>query len=136
MECYLANNTTNPWPGDIDTLLFNHTTGRFDAIIEFKTHNIDSPIENERIGKYGQEDWRRFNVLFDLIDNCYHRLGYWPKLFFIVWGTNEHSTHHDKIKIDLIERDKIVGSTLFPRPGYNVFSQDLFDLLIKKIDEA
>src|SRR5690606_12642801 len=87
VECHLANNTTNPWPGDIDAIIFNNITQRFDAIIEFKTHNIDTPIQNERIGKYGQEDWRRFNVLFDLIDNFHKRYGYKPKLFFIVWGT-------------------------------------------------
>lgn len=136
VECHLANNTTNPWPGDIDALIFNNETQRFDAIIEFKTHNMDTPIQNERIGKYGQEDWRRFNVLFDLIDNFNNRFGYKPKLFFIIWGTNEHSAHHANIKIDVIERNNVVNTTLFPRPDYNVFSQDLFDFLIERINEA
>lgn len=133
VECYLANNTTNPWPGDIDALLYNNINQRFEAIIEFKTHNIDSPVENESIGKYGQEDWRRFNVLFDLIDNFDKTMSYRPKLFFIVWGTKADSPNHANIKIDLIERNNVVNTTLFPRPSYNVFSQDLFECLINQI---
>lgn len=136
VECNLANGTTNPWPGDIDSLIFNNRTHQYEAIIEFKTHNIDSPIQNERIGKYGQEDWRRFNVLFDLIDNFNARLSYRPKLFFIVWGTNATSENHANVKIDLIERNRVVVSRLFPRPPYNAFSPDLFNYLIQMANET
>ncbi|MFB0497310.1 hypothetical protein ABID99_003547 [Mucilaginibacter sp. OAE612] len=136
LECYLANHTTNPWPGDIDAMIYNLGTGRFEAIIEFKTHNMDAPVQNEWIGKYGDEDWRRFNVLFDLIDNFNNRLGYRPKLFFIVWGTNAANPNHANIKVDLIERGRVIRSVLFPRPPYNVFSNDLFNYLTGVINEV
>ncbi len=136
VECHLANTTLNPWPGDIDTLLFNHKTQRFEAIIEFKTHNMDKPIEYEGVDKYGKKDWRRFKVLFDLMDNFNSRFGYKPKLFYIVWGTDARSAHHTNIKIDVIERNQVISTALFPRPNYNVFSQEMFDLLIERINEA
>ena len=136
VECYLANNTLNPWPGDIDTIIYDRIKKQYVAIVEFKTHNIDSPIEKEHIGKYGEQDWRRFNVLFDLTDNFNARLGYRPKLFFIVWGTNPELANHSNIKIDLIERGKVLRSFLFPRPNYNQFSEDLFRFILKEANET
>lgn len=130
VECYLANHTHNPWPGDIDALIYSHATEKFLAIVEFKTHNIDSPIEKEHIGKYGDQDWRRFNVLFDLTDNFQDRLGYRPNLFFVVWGTNPESKNHANVKVDLIERGKVIKSFLFPRPEYNLFSSDFFKFIL------
>ena len=50
VECYLANNTTNPWPGDLDAVIFDSQQQRFTALIEFKTHNLSTPIEDEHIG--------------------------------------------------------------------------------------
>ncbi|AYL97606.1 hypothetical protein [Mucilaginibacter celer] len=135
LECYLANETQNPWPGDIDAMIYSHATGRFEAIIEFKTHNADKPIENEAFGNY-PEDWRRFDVLFDLVDNFDARLGYRPKLLFIVWGTNGTSANHANIKIDLIERGRVINTLLFPRPPYNVFSDGLFNFLMQIINAA
>lgn len=136
VECYLANHTTNPWPGDIDAMIYDHRLQRFTAIIEFKTHNLNTPIQGEDMNKYSQEDWRRFNVFFNLADDFNAKLGYRPRLFYIVWGTNENSPHHAKIKIDVMERDKVVRSALFARPAYNTFSQELFDYLIQLINEA
>lgn len=131
VECYLANNTRNPWPGDIDAIIYNNINQRYQAIIEFKTHNINSPIEQEEIGKYGEQDWRRFNVLFDLIDNFNVKFGYRPKLLFIVWGTNAEFQNHASIKIDMIERNRVIHSSLFPRPDYNINSTDLLNYLIE-----
>ncbi len=136
VECHLANHTKNPWPGDIDALIYNHVQKKYIAIIEFKTHNKDEQIGQEHIGKYGQEDWRRFNVLFDLTDNFNHKLGYRPKLFFIVWGTNEGLENHADLKIDLLERNTVVKSWLLPRPPYNQFSDELFRFILKKSNET
>lgn len=136
VECYLANNTNNPWPGDIDAMIYDKGKNRYLAIIEFKTHNMDSAIEKEHIGKYGGEDWRRFNVLFDLTDNFSQKLGYKPKIFFIVWGTNPNTNNHSNIKIDIIERNSIVKSLLFPRPPYNRFSKDLFTFILQEANET
>ena len=136
VECYLANNTTNPWPGDLDAVIFDHLQQRFTALIEFKTHNRDTPIEDEHIGKYGDQDWRRFSVLFDLIDNFQEKVYYRPKLLFIVWGTNPDSPHHQNIKIDMVERNKVVKTVLLPRPAYNVFSEELFKAVVEFVKGA
>lgn len=132
VECYLANKTKNPWPGDIDTLVYDQVQQKYLAIIEFKTHNIDTPVSEEHIGKYGQEDWRRFNVLFDLTDNFDQMLGYRPRLFYIVWGSNGNTKNHAHIKIDVLERNRVVQSSLFPRPAYQQFSAELFRFILKE----
>lgn len=136
VECFLANNTKNPWPGDIDAVIYDRQKKKYAAFIEFKTHNIDKKTSQEHIGKYGQQDWRRFDVLFDFIDNLKLKLGYKPKLFFIVWGTDLNKTNHADLKIDCIERNKIIGSYLFPRPQHHNFSQELFDFILKEANES
>ncbi|MBE0406831.1 hypothetical protein ACT3TI_08495 [Psychrobacter sp. AOP22-C1-22] len=92
LECSLVNETEgekNPWPGDVDGILFLHDKPK--AILEYKTHNLNSPISNEYIGKYSQEDWRRFKVL-DVLKGKLN-----VPIFFIVWGPN-----HQDIKIQVI----------------------------------
>ena len=97
-ECYLANDgygNKSPWPGDIDGVLFFR--GRHRAILEYKTHNLRSPIIDEYIGKYGKEDWRRFSVLNVLKSKLN------VPIFFIVWGPN-----HYEVKIQVILDGDIV----------------------------
>jgi len=90
-ECALSRLTTDPWPGDLDGVLFVNGTPL--ALLEFKTHNLESPIENEHLGKYGAQDWRRIHVL-----RVFQKaMGDIP-ILFIVWGPN-----HQKIKIQKIE---------------------------------
>ena len=135
VECFLANKTKNPWPGDIDAVIYDKKKNKYVAFIEFKTHNIDRPVIEEHIGKYGEQDWRRFDVLFDLIDAFAAKLGYKPKLFFIVWGTDPNKSNHANLKIVSIERNRIVKSFLFPRPNHNKFSRELFEVILKEANE-
>lgn len=130
VECYLANRTKNPWPGDLDAIIYDNLNDRFVALIEFKTHNEDTPVEEEHIGKYGKQDWRRFNVLFDLIDNFRNKIQQTPKLLFIVWGTTT-SENHQNVKIDLIERGQVIETRLIARPEFNTFSQELFSTILE-----
>lgn len=128
VECYLANNTGNPWPGDLDGLLFDKQSNLFTALIEFKTHNIDSPTNNEYIGKYSEQDWRRFDVLFKIQDEIEKHQGLRPKLFYIVWGTKEIE-NHKYIKIDTLDNKKIVSTELIERPPFDIFSDTLFNMI-------
>lgn len=128
LECYLANYTQNPWPGDVDGLMLDKKSGLVKSIIEFKTHNIDSPIEKEYIGKYGKQDWRRFEVLYKLQDALEANQGMRPKLFFVVWGTGDFD-NHENIKIDQIEQGESINSRLLKRPDFGAFSPNLFDIL-------
>ncbi len=101
LECWLANNTGDPWPGDLDGVLM--LNGEPLCILEFKTHNLNTPIQDERIGKYGKEDWRRFYVLYSLQQS----LGNIP-ILFVVWGEN-----HGEIKIDkIVENDRLDSSSI------------------------
>ncbi len=131
VECYLANNTFNPWPGDLDAVIFDHAQQKFVALIEFKTHNGNTPVEDEHIGKYGEQDWRRFSVLFNLADNFKQQLNYSPKILFIVWGTNPNNLNHQKIKIDLLDKNIVLKTIFLPRPTYNTFSETLFETVIE-----
>lgn len=130
VECFLANNrlnnTLNPWPGDIDAVVYSNSLNVPSHIIEFKTHNMDKPTEHESIGKYGEQDWRRYDVLFDLQDNLHRKTGHKPKVVYVAWGT-KNVDNHKHIKIDVIERGCIISTQLFPKPHYDTFSPALFE---------
>jgi len=54
-ECYLANDDGyTPFPGDLDGLLIRNNKAL--AILEFKTHNLDTPINDQYLGQYGKAD--------------------------------------------------------------------------------
>lgn len=128
LECYLANQTKNPWPGDIDGIVTDKNTGLIKAIIEFKTHNIDSPIEDEFIGKYGKQDWRRFEVLYNLQSEIEKAQGHRPKILFVVWGTQEIE-HHAQIKIDEIADGEVLSTRFIDRPMFGIFSEGLMEIV-------
>lgn len=133
LSCYFNNNTKNPFPGDLDAGIIDIKSKKIVSLIEYKTHNIDTPTENEHIGKYGKQDWRRFQVLFNLKTYIESIQDNYVKLFYVPWGTREIS-NHKLIKIDLIEPDKgngkIVDSKLLERPKFGAFSNNLFSKLI------
>lgn len=129
VECYLANKTGNPWPGDLDALFYLIKENKIIALIEFKTHNKNTPIEKEFIGKYGDQDWRRFEVLYNLQDELNAIQGSKPKLFYIVWGTQDFE-NHKTIKIDIIENNKIALTKIMARPIFGAPSKDLFNYII------
>ena len=129
LSCYLNNNTSNPFPGDCDGILFNTSNKKVTAIIEFKTHNIDSPIKNEYIGKYGNQDWRRFKVLYALQKNIELKQGLKPKLYYVAWGT-KNIENHKYIKIDQIDNNKILNSELIKKPIFGKFDEKIFQTFI------
>ncbi len=98
LECSLSL-TGNSWPGDLDGVIFHQDQPL--CTLEFKTHNLRTPINEEHIGKYGQQDWRRFEVQY----NIKNALGGIP-ILFIVWGPN-----HREVKIDKITRPGVVEAT-------------------------
>lgn len=128
VECFLANKTKNPWPGDLDCVVYNKKTKLVESLVEFKTHNKDTPISEEYIGKYNQEDWRRFDVLFDLQEEITKRQKHKPNLFYVVWGTKDFPNHR-KVKIDhLIGRNDFT-SEYIDRPELGKLSTELFTKL-------
>jgi len=101
-ECFLANNDGyTPFPGDLDGLLIYEN--KVLAILEFKTHNLNTPIENQYLGQYGKADWRRIEVLHNLKTKLD------VPIYVIFWGTNHSKIKIDKVtKIGKIEESKVV----------------------------
>lgn len=131
VECYLADKTRNPWPGDLDALLYLYSGNKVIALIEFKTHNKDTPIKDEYIGKYSNQDWRRFEVLYSLQNELEDNQDLRPKLFFIVWGT-QNVENHKNLKIDIIENNKVLKTDYVKRPPFGQPSKMLFNLIIEQ----
>lgn len=91
-ECYLSNKTKDPWPGDIDALICKRVDGKYRPfmLVEFKTHNLNTPIEEEETFKYFKEDKRRLNAL-SIIQNALK-----VNFIYIIWNRND-----SKIKIEI-----------------------------------
>lgn len=97
LECYLANDDRskkkNPFAGDLDLFIYEGHNSKL--IVEFKTHNLNTPIKDEFFNKYEFADRRRIQVLVDLAiaTNSY--------VLFVFWGSK-----HNQIKIQLIDIKK------------------------------
>ncbi len=126
MECYLST-TPSPWPGDLDGLIFEKNNKKVISLLEFKTHNLDSPIEDEEVSKYGSQDLRRFKVLNYLQKNLVEKQNYPLSMLFIIWGTKEH---HKKIKIQKISDQTVLSQEYVDSPLFGE-EHDFVDLVIK-----
>ncbi|RPF49472.1 hypothetical protein EDD75_0288 [Thermodesulfitimonas autotrophica] len=58
LECYLSK-TNAPWPGDVDLLLVNKDSYQVVALLEFKKHNLQDPIRNQKFENYYPNPDRR-----------------------------------------------------------------------------
>lgn len=66
LECHLSK-SSSAYPGDADLVLFDKSTARAFAIIEFKKHTLDSPTCNQRLGNYyPRPDRRKYERLHAL----------------------------------------------------------------------
>jgi len=101
LSCYVSKNTTNQLPGDIDYCVFFKSTVAF--IFEFKTHNLNKPIENENISNYKEQDFRRFNVYKHLLKQLRSNQKYTPIFVYLVWGTNINLDNHRNIRMDFFK---------------------------------
>ncbi len=74
LECYLST-TDSLYPGDVDMLLLD-TRGKPAALIEFKKHNLDSPISEQKLENYyPYPDGRKYNRLAVLQQYLANRSG-------------------------------------------------------------
>ena len=51
------------WPGDLDGIIWDVENEETICLLEYKTHNLNTIINAESSTNYGNEDYRRFNVL-------------------------------------------------------------------------
>jgi hypothetical protein len=133
MECYLASKTgaANPWPGNLDAVVWNEEKGVFSAIIEFKTHNYPQySISTQYFGQWGVEDTRRYRVL-DILQKHIAIRSSKPKFVFAIWGTNKV---HTEIKLQTIDNLEAHDDKLIKRPEFtDATTKDFIQEILKYI---
>ena len=120
LECYFANTLIyngrkNPYPGDLD--LFLYDSNGIKIIVEFKTHNLNTAINNEFYDKYIDQDWRRLKVLFDLGSKLN------SDVLFVFWGQK-----HNNIKLQLLNNKRIVKQELVINKDSKLLAKTMLDL--------
>lgn len=86
LECYLSG-TDALWPGDADCVLWSVADQRAVALLEFKKHNLNTPLAQENIRQYMTKDrrkWQRLGLLRDRLD---------VPLSCIYYSTDPRETH-------------------------------------------
>lgn len=81
LECHLSR-TDALWPGDADCVLWGSEQQQALALLEFKKHNMLSPLADENIQKYMRADarkWQRLGLLRDRLE---------VPLFCVYYSTN------------------------------------------------
>lgn len=131
MECYLASKTGNPWPGNLDAIVWDKEKNSFSAIIEFKTHNHSQyPISTQYFGQWGAEDTRRYKVL-DIMQKHLGKKSSKPKFIFVIWGTHES---HKEVKLQTIDDLSPSNDKLIKRPEFtDATAKDFTEEILKYI---
>lgn len=130
MECYLAAKTGDPWPGNLDTAIWNKEKQIVTAIIEFKTHNYPQyPISTQYFGQWPGDE-RRYRA-FDLMQKHFEAKSAKPKFLYVIWGTDNV---HKKVKLQTIENLKVSHSKYINRPIFTDattkdFTQEVLDYI-------
>ena len=122
MECFLSN-TDSLYPGDADLVLLREN--QIVAILEYKKHTLDLPIEKQTLGNYyPKPDARKYDRLAVLKD--FLGGGIEIPLINIYYPTLPNITQG---KIEIIcgkfQNFKIVDSILFDLPTNNNIEQQL-----------
>ncbi|MHB8355462.1 MAG: hypothetical protein ACYDDQ_02090 [Vulcanimicrobiaceae bacterium] len=134
LECYLAGTPASdglydPWPGDLDAMVFDAVENKVTALVEFKTHNLDKPTSEEWFGQYYTQDAYRADVLFHLRDAIAAKQGQASNLYYVVWGTGSYANHQNLKVTRLTDRANLRGTSVdtIARPAFGNFSHALFD---------
>lgn len=125
LECYLSY-TPFFWPGDVDAFLIDRDN-KVRAILEYKKHNLDSPIEHQTLLNYRNKDCLKYQSLGLLRDRFKNSENPLP-IIMIYYPTN-HKIKNIKIeKINGMYNDlKVTHSEIWDIPiGANERSQTIF----------
>jgi glutaredoxin len=134
LSCYISKYTKNQLPGDIDYCVFFKSSIAF--IFEFKTHNLDKPIENENMENYQKQDFRRFNVYKHLLSQIRKNQDYRPIFVYLVWGTDINLENHKKIKLDFMYYNNAKWNHLLSELIINPEVSETISELSKTIENA
>lgn len=114
MECHMAWETRDPWPGNLDAIVWDEKKKSFEAIIEFKTHNHPRyRVKDQYFGQW-EGDERRYKA-FDILQKHLGDVSTKPKFIYVIWGTQEV---HKEIKLQTIDDLKAYDDELIKRPEF------------------
>jgi len=114
LECYLST-TSAAWPGDADLVLVDSNFTPV-AIIEFKKHNLNTPIADQALANYyPRPDRRKYDRIALLRD---HFPGEAPSIVVVYYST-QASFHEVKLELVHGKVGDLRGgvSTLVPLPN-------------------
>lgn len=101
LECYLST-TDTPYPGDADILLKNNDNSGY-KLIEFKKHNLKTPIEDQNLSNYyPSPDWAKYtrlHILSQYLPNT--------QLYTLYYTTDDR--HQTKIELNSFSGGKLVS---------------------------
>ncbi len=99
LECHLSS-TDSLWPGDVDAILFSDDVDcRPIAILEYKKHNLDTPLQDQRLSNYyPSPDGRKYNRMAILARQLAGSED--VPVVVVYYSTKEHIT---QVKLELIE---------------------------------
>lgn len=133
LECFLSK-TDAAWPSDADLVLVNSNLETF-AIIEFKKHTLNTPIEKQALSNYyPYPDGRKYNRLAIL--KSYFGMGSTDPIIIIYYPTRQDV---DTVKIEHIEGQaqnlKATWSEIANIPNVSIKKscQEFTNLLIETI---
>lgn len=134
LECFLST-TNSAYPGDVDKILLDVHSGKPKAILEFKKHTLNSPIEEQRLGNYypGRDSrkYDRLAVLRDYISRADNSV----PIIIVYYPTNPA---FNEGKVELIQGEaghlKPKAQGMFYLPENNSLAE--FRKPIEKMDKA
>lgn len=112
LEAYLSK-TNSLYPGDVDQIILN-ADGEAVAILEYKKHTLDDPIENQTLRRYyPNPDARKYDRIVMLRD-------YIDKILPIIVVYYPTKSHIKSLKLELIDGSrgslKTVKTKILPLP--------------------
>ncbi|MCB9044680.1 MAG: hypothetical protein H6550_00945 [Chitinophagales bacterium] len=110
LECLLSK-TDSLYPGDVDIVIFNTESLAVENVIEFKKHNLSTPIENQKLSNYyPSPDGRKYNRLA-ILNNF---IGPAKKFICLYYPTGERE--HGKLEsIETTSAGLVTGKSLVIR---------------------
>jgi hypothetical protein len=132
LECYLSR-TDAAWPGDVDMIIVDGSGGAV-AILEFKKHTLNSPIEEQALSNYyPSPDGRKYDRMAVLRDHLSPDVP-----IVILYYPTQTQIHSLKLELIAGKRGKLgaLQSRLVPLPTKHDTKahQQLFETILKMVN--
>lgn len=88
LECWLSKRP-NFWPGDLDNIIVEKSSDKPKAIMEYKKHTMNTPLEDQTLMNYRNRDRRKYESLGLLRDRL-TQIDNRVKIFMIFYSTDSN----------------------------------------------